>query len=233
MKQKQIGFLLIAMILTIAVIGLYYNNIVVSKPPPPIPPPPGETASFSVYQALRVIHTDGKDSWKYPQTRTAVPKMTITDLDDGKAVFAMQSYVFFSIISTKSVSVVAFNAEAQLSVYDSSKSLIAPLSGGWIPISESVPNPTNATDTYVGSVTITADTFEQLVLPYLAYGFQGIMDGYYVMTLQNINAVVSYSDGTSQTFGLTGIQETTNQLWWKFQYSNTQLSIVQVQWLWK
>ena len=245
MSEKKRNQSFIVTLILIMLIGtgifLLYKNIfsggVPPAPPPVTNPLTGETYSFSMFQAVRVVYTDGSDSWKYPQSRTSLSSLSIKDND--KFVSSLQAYIFFNFQTNKQASSVVFTADAKLSLYSSSKTLLTDF-GDWMPISQTIANPQNATDTYVISSTITATDFQNLYTNW-AYSYPYGTTYYYVITCKNITAIVTYTDGTSNIFTASGVQATENQLWWQFTYytsSHTpgfpfQIVNTGIEWVWK
>ena len=234
----------LSVLLLIAVVGtglfMFSNYFVGGKPPTP-PPIDVDTdndgvtdtrISFSMFQALRIIYTDGSDTWKYPQSRTTLVPFTIIDSGISKVVGSIQAYIFFNLASSKQVNQVIFACSAKYDIYDEQNQLYKSL--GAMPVAETVANPQNATDVYVGSATLSASDFQALIIP---GSLQFDYTMYYVITCSGINADVQFSGGTSKTFGLTGVQTAENQLHWKFRLIQSgnimQITSIETEWMWK
>jgi hypothetical protein len=235
LKSKQIGFVLIIALIGASAFVLWYNfGGAGGQLPPPFTPPTtdpttGEKYSFSMFQALRVVYSDGTDSWKYPSSRTALNDMVIIS-DKNKLISTMQAYIFFNFMSSKQVSSIAFTANAKLSLYSGSTLWVKDL--GDMPVSQTITSPVNNTDNYVISATQTAAQFQALY----NYPIGPATSWTYVITCSNIRAVVTYADGTSRTVGLTGVQATQNQLRWGYAVFVTgtefQITGTGVEWKW-
>jgi len=235
--EKQFKFAVMGVIIValVALVAVNYDYIFAQgKPPAPNPIDvdtdgdgvPDAKISFSFYQALRIIHTDGTDSWKYPQARTTLLPATIIDLSDQKAVSASQAYMYFNIDSTKQVSSVAFSAFMQIKIYANDKTVFRDL--GEQVLSQTIDNPQNAVDIYITSATITANDIGDLLD---SYDLAQPKDYYWVISASDISATVTFTDGNIKAFGFTGVQTTENQLWWNFGHlgpdaSGIELSII-------
>jgi hypothetical protein len=186
---------------------------------------------FSMFQALRVIYPTG-DSWKYPPARTSLSPMSIVDTDTNKAVSSLQAYIFFNFVSSKTVSKVVYSANLVLRAYNTSK--IGYLELGNNQISQPVLNPANNTDVIVTSSTVDATDFQRMAFPWVS-PISVHVESYYVISVSNVLATVSFTDGTSCVFGLTGVQATENQLWWKFAVDKApyKISSVSTEWFWR
>lgn len=214
--------------------------------PPPTPPTeevdtdndtqPDTSVSFSVFQALRILHTDGTDSWKYPTSRTSLTPLTMYDMGTGdpgtygKPVSASQAYVFFNVQASKTIAQVIFSSSATVEIrnWGESKTLVKEL--GSQSITKTIYNPSPNTDISITSSTLTIQQMMDLFNPIISSPY------YWVIKLSDITATVTFSDGTSVTLGLTGMQAEENQLWWAFRqvYSGTTASIMSysTEWRW-
>jgi len=229
MKQKKNSTLIFVLVLIAAIVTAYVfiQAIQIKANPPPV-----IAYGFSMYQAVRVIYTDGSDSWKYPQSRTYLTQsLAITEVE-GKVVNGLQAFIFFNYVanSTENIDYVNYTCYAKLSLYDASANLIKDFCD-WRLVSYSVANPKNNTDSYVISATISATDFQKL--------YNNWVDGAvynYVITCKDIKATLKYKNGLVDTCTASGIQATKNQLWWQFKYATTpEASIVNtgIEWVWK
>jgi len=240
MKSKQIGYMMMVAIIIVTAVAVWYNISPTNAIPPPPPPELIDTdgdgvddtmISLSIIQPLRVVYTDGTDSWKYPSSRTSLTPLTITDTNPTKKVSSIQSYIYVNVVSSKAVTTLTLNCDTKIDILNENGGLYKNIAD--MPISKAISNPQNGTESYVTSATMSASDFQALIVPVgVEFNYRMI----YRTILRDISAVIQFSDGTAVTMGLTGAQTDQYQLRWTFRLtqSGTVMSVTGsiVEWDW-
>lgn len=240
MDKRQRNILTLLLIVTVAFSGVIFvlYNAEVSAPSAPDPEPVDTDGDgvidaevgFSLYQALHLRFTDGSDVWKYPKSRTSLSPLYVKDYDSGKTVQSLQSYVFFTLTTSKQASYVTFKASASVDIcYVANKDVYRHIAT--MQIDEPVTNIQSKADTQVISSTMTASDFEALLSDINLV--LGPVPFYYRVSLRNISANVVFADGSTTTFAASGVQAEENQLWWEFQrVAGLEIVGMSTEWSW-
>jgi hypothetical protein len=235
MNQTKKNRLSVFAIVAVAIVAaaLFLPSLMGGQPPAdngPMQTDPvtGEQYRFTTYQALYLKYVDGGSSWEYPEYRTWLSELALTS--NGKPVSTVQANLIFNFNSTKQVSKIVFNAEIMSAFYSENKQFIQYVST-WTPVAFNINAPNKNEDMYLTSSTVNASLIQALTM---SIPLGNMADTYYyVVRCRSITAQVTYSDATTRTVGIVGVQGTENTVWWKFSIAPVTLEIVSLATEWE